>query len=256
MAKRLGFSSMGQPEASFGRIQALALDRRMDFVELRVLEHSLDLPAYFQTHPHVPVAVPVRLLASSVHLAGLGHSDLEEFARFAVLADQLDVPYVRVFGSREGPVTSELLRSAAQGLKTLRAHLAGAGCACRILLETHGIFSAASSCAALNHLLDEPVEILWDTHHTWKLAGESPDQSWELLAPHVRHLHVKDSVRTAEGHRYVPQGQGEFPTAGLLGLLCSNGYVGGISLEWEKLWHPEIASLEEALDGFLEMMRP
>ena len=63
-----------------------------------------------------------------------------------------------------------------------------------ILLETHDALSGATQCAQLCSLLDEPLGIIWDSHHTWRIAGESPAESWKQFGPWVRHVHVKDSI--------------------------------------------------------------
>ena len=41
-------------------------------------------------------------------------------------------------------------------------------------------------------------------------------------------------------------GQGEFPMPTLRKLLAAE-FAGPVSFEWEKLWHPYLPELEEAL---------
>jgi hypothetical protein len=62
-----------------------------------------------------------------------------------------------------------------------------------MLLETHSVFSSSSHCLKLNERLEEPVWNLWDAHHTWRRAGESPRESWHQIGPLVRHLQLSDS---------------------------------------------------------------
>ena len=45
---------------------------------------------------------------------------------------------------------------------------------------------------------------------------------------------------------YVLPGEGEFPTGPIMELLGKE-YAGVVSLEWEKLWHPYLPPLDEAL---------
>ena len=42
--------------------------------------------------------------------------------------------------------------------------------------------------------LAPPLRLIWDSHHTWRLGGESLKFTWEHLGPGLRHVHVKDSV--------------------------------------------------------------
>jgi len=253
----LGFSSMGQPELSFSEFEALAREFDMDFIELRSLEGSLDLPGCFKRRGKALPSVPVRLLASSLQLAKVTPADLEEFFRFGDLAENLQTPYVRVFGggSFGDPVTDAMLHAAASTVETLRERIRREGWKFEILLETHSAFSSSRHCSALNRLLKEPLGILWDSHHTWKLAGEDFALSWNLLGPWVRHVHFKDS-RTADGtcHLVLP-GEGNFPAAELLELLTREGFRGGLALEWEKLWHPELPPLHDALGAFARVIR-
>jgi sugar phosphate isomerase/epimerase len=116
-------------------------------------------------------------------------------------------------------------------------------------METH---DALFTSGAINRFAEAAggVAVLWDSHHTWKRGGEDPVTTWRAIQPHVIHLHVKDSVSEPSGkhpYRYVFPGEGEFPAIALFAALRGDGYSGVVSLEWERLWHPELAPLSEAL---------
>ena len=57
------------------------------------------------------------------------------------------------------------------------------------------------------------------------------------------------------GWQYVLNGEGEIPLAEILGLLRRQGFDGWLSYEWEKKWHPELASAEVALPHYVSAMR-
>jgi len=126
-----------------------------------------------------------------------------------------------------------------------------------LLLETHDIFSSTERILALNSRLAEPLKILWDTHHTWFFSKEKLADTWAQLAPFVVHIHYKDSLPddSPHKHHYVLPGDGAFPSAELRTILETANYAGGVSLEWEKKWHPEIAELEPALEKFVKIFR-
>lgn len=130
------------------------------------------------------------------------------------------------------------------------------GFRCEILLETHFAFSSARICRSLNDRLYDPVLILWDSHHTWRRGHEAPDVAWNLLSPWIRHIHYKDS-RMYPGSSidgcYVSPGQGEFPTELLMRELRASDYYYGLSLEWEKFWHPELPDLREVIPAFVRL---
>jgi sugar phosphate isomerase/epimerase len=119
-----------------------------------------------------------------------------------------------------------------------------------MLLETHDAFSASAPCAELMRRLDAPLEVIWDSHHTWRLGGESPADSWACLSPWARHVHVKDSIDKPSARHpftYVLPGDGQAPLAEIVGLLRAQQFAGVVSLEWEKLWHPYLPPLRAAL---------
>ena len=47
-----------------------------------------------------------------------------------------------------------------------------------LILETHDAFSASEPCLNLNSRLSRPLDLIWDTHHTWRVGGESPEFTW------------------------------------------------------------------------------
>ena len=75
--------------------------------------------------------------------------------------------------------------------------------------------------------------------------------TWPAIHRWVRHVHVKDSVSRPSGrhpYSYVFLGEGEFPLRSLVEQLRSDGFEHVLSLEWERMWHPYLPSVEEALE--------
>ena len=112
--------------------------------------------------------------------------------------------------------------------------------------------TAERTAAAIGRLLAVVPEaaILWDAHHTWKKGGEDPLVTWRAIRASVVHVHVKDSVSVPSARHpftYVLPGAGEFPMAPLRAELRAAGFAGPVSLEWERLWHPYLPSLDAAL---------
>ena len=61
--------------------------------------------------------------------------------------------------------------------------------------------------------------------------------------------------RLAEGTRLADFGTGEIPLRAIVESLLEDGYQGYFSLEWEKMWHPELRDLSEELPLFTAYMR-
>lgn len=243
---------MGQPELSLEQFEEIASQFSAEFLEIRGIEGSLDILSIFNKRPIRDINHPIRVLSSSLQLKNASIDDIEDFVEYARLAKRLSVPYIRVFGglSENDSVTSEDLNDTAKMINMVRTLLRKHEITSEILLETHGAFSASELCLQLNKRLIEPINLIWDSHHTWQLAKENLSTTANAIWPFVRHIHFKDSVIVADKYHYVLPGRGEFPTQELFGLLRSRKFTGGLSLEWEKLWHPELPPLTEALSLF------
>ena len=117
------------------------------------------------------------------------------------------------------------------------------------MIETHDSLWTAAAVGRLLTVVPD-VAILWDSHHTWKKGGEDPVATWRAIRTRVVHVHVKDSVDVPSARHpftYVLPGDGGFPIAPLLAALRGEGYAGLVSLEWERMWHPYLPPLDDAL---------
>ncbi|MDB6095004.1 MAG: hypothetical protein JWM32_2566 [Verrucomicrobia bacterium] len=189
--------------------------------------------------------VAVLSLNSSCALIGGAETEWAQLAAFGQLADRLTVPWVRVFdGSSAGETDLSLAWTALDRWRKLRRRFKWKTA---LLVETHGILANAE--AIMRFLGGAPdVGLLWDSHYTW-LCGEDPVTTWQAIGARVERIHVKDSLRCHDapgGCEYVLPGTGEFPM-NRLGPILEREFSGAVTLEWEKLWHPEIPSLEAAL---------
>ena len=122
----------------------------------------------------------------------------------------------------------------------------------KLALETHDGFCSAHRCLQLQAYANIPLDIIWDTHHSWKLGGETLQETWDQMGSLVRHVHIKDSISVPSArhpYSYVLPGEGEFPARKALDLLANNNYQGIVSLEWERKWHPYMPPLDQALDA-------
>ncbi|HEY8966791.1 MAG TPA: TIM barrel protein [Candidatus Methylacidiphilales bacterium] len=255
----LGFSTLGDGDLSLE--QALEWRSRLGFeaIEVRVLEGSLDLPAYFDRRGYPPVPSgekPIRVVGTSLGILSASEADLKAFYRFAEVAHRLRAPYVRIFGDGGAafsePLSEAALDRAAARVEAIRDALREKRWDVELLLEMHDVFSSSERCLALNGRLRHPLGILWDSHHTWRDAGEDPEKTWGALGRWIRHVHYKDSrpKDIGAGYAYVLPGEGTYPGVELAALLRGGGFRGVLSLEWEKWWHPELPPLGEALESF------
>jgi len=179
--------------------------------------------------------------------------------RYVDLAETCKTPYLRVFGggSWRDEMTPDVLARAAGTVERCRQLMRERRASCEMLLETHSVFSSATTCRNLNEILAQPLGMLWDSHHTWKLAGNPRKNPGAKSA----NGSATSTTRQRPGFQregWLPlrrAGAGTFPTRALFDVLAYAGYRRGISLEWEKLWHPDLADMSEALVGFKDIIR-
>lgn len=255
------FSTLGCVELDLSQIVDLATHFGISHLEIRGIAGTLDLPDYFRGRRDESLRlldekkIKIRVLGSSCKLVGVrGEAGMDELYAFSELADELHVPYVRVFGGGEmGTTPSEIdFDQGASRLVRWHEERKKRGWRCELIMETHHGLCSAGNCLKLISLVDVPVWILWDTHHTFLDGGEDIQTTWSQLRPYVRHVHFKDSIATNGGrhpYHYVLPGRGQMPLTELIAMLQADSYTGDLSLEWERHWHKELPSLEEALQA-------
>ena len=94
------------------------------------------------------------------------------------------------------------------------------------------------------------MNLIWDSHHTWRIGNEPIDFTWDQIGTFVRHVHMKDSIdrpSARHAHTYVLPGEGQMPLEEVISLLTQRRFEGFVSLEWERKWHPYLPPIQEAL---------
>ncbi len=257
------FSTLGCPDLELPAAAELARRHGVTQIELRALGGTTALPDHFATRYGSPAAlaatvptlgVTVAAVGTSLRLIGATAETRDAFIAYVPWAIALGAPYLRVFDGGRTADDAELDDAAA----TLRwwTELKRANdWPIDIMVETHDAFAVPDQ---LQGFLDRHpgCSILWDAHHTWRTGGEDPVRTWQRVRDAAVHLHVKDSVPRPAGDgpsacTYVALGEGGFPFDTLLDVLDTDGFVGPVSLEWERFWHPELPPLDDVLPGFV-----
>lgn len=290
---KISFSTLACPDWTWHDVVNFGPQYGFNGVEIRLLGRETDLLKIADLQPHLWPQRQQELAQTGFRVAGLASSVRFDAASSQERAEQIDIgrqyvemcaalggEFIRVFGDvlppESDPARAGMIRQVADGLIELAEAAEVAGI--QILLETHGDFSASPPCEEVMQLANHrSVGLVWDTHHPWRFHGESLGDTWNRLRRWTRHTHWKDSITirdritTAEataaaqaasqlmaGHQhadYVLFRGGEFPALECLQLLLEDGYSGWHSLEWEKMWHPELMGPEIALPLFPIKMR-
>lgn len=292
MPLKISFSTLACPDWTWHDVLKFGSQFGYDGVEIRLLSRETDLlkiddlqPGQWRNRQRELGNTGFRVagLASSVRFdapaAGDRAEQIEIGRRYVDLCVALGGEFIRVFGdvlpATGDPARVATIQQIADGLVELGEIAAPAGI--QILLETHGDFSASPPCVEVMQLANHPyVGLVWDTHHPWRFHGEPLAETWAKLRPWTRHTHWKDSVtlpprestesstaaqaasQLMAGHQhadYVLFRGGEFPAIECMQLLLQSGYTGWHSLEWEKMWHPELMDPEISLPLFPPKLR-
>ncbi|MBN1875397.1 MAG: sugar phosphate isomerase/epimerase [Anaerolineae bacterium] len=265
---KLSFTTLGCPDWTLRQIVENAARMGFDAVDFRGLLTELDITAC--TEFTTDLATTRRLFADH----GVAISGIATSARFAVidaaeqqkqfdearrnmeLAAKLGTHTLRVYGGRvpEGytvdtimPIVVENLRKIGDEAEQFDVTLA---------LETHDDWTDSAAFARLMREAHHPrVRVLWDLHHPYRTNGELPEVTYNNIGAYTVSIHVKDSIPTEGGHRYVFLGEGDVPLKQMLDLLIAGGYNGYAILEWEKRWIRDLPEPEAAFPQYVQQMR-
>jgi len=292
--RKIAYSTLGCPDWNWKQLIERGTEYGYDGVEIRLIERETNLLIRPEFQASQLANRRADLADAGFQVCGLASSvrfdfpDESEWRRqidvgkaYVDLAAELGARFVRVFGDVLPENADEKTRQAAianiaEGLQLLGEYAESIGP--DVIIETHGDYADSRLVRETLARVESPaVGVLWDTHHPWKFCGETVEATFANLQPWVRHTHWKDSVaRSAQDHDeqarqaaelahslmsghqhadYVLFGEGEFPIAECLRLLRDTEYDGWYSLEWEKMWHPELDDPEIALPPFPEKLR-
>jgi sugar phosphate isomerase/epimerase len=113
---------------------------------------------------------------------------------------------------------------------------------------------SASVADLIERVAHPALRAVWDFGNAFA-AGEDPAEGQQQLGQHLGYVHVKDGV-LVDGHwRLTRLGEGDVPLARVIRDLAASGYRGGLCVEWERAWHPDLDPADMALPAALAAMR-
>ncbi len=248
---KLAFSTLGCPDFSWSDIVATAKDLGYSGIELRGLGDNLFSP---RSKPFRPENVATTLeelhkrgLAISCVASGtaLKYSDRQR-ENVAELCDRIDMaarleaPFVRILADERAEANGEVDDEAVlRALNILIPYAEENGVT--LLVETCGVYADTKRLAALlERIPSDCIGALWDVHHPYRFMGETPEQTVQNLGGFIKYTHFKDSVKTDTGFEYRLMGEGDLPFDDIMMALRSINYDGYLSLEWLKVFSPDL----------------
>ena len=262
---KLSFSTLGCPDFSWADIYSMAKDLKFDGIEIRGLGDDIfavtarpfteeQLPKTKQKLKELGIEIPCLSSGCCLKFKNEYENVIFEITQYAILAQKLDTPYIRVLadlepqpdGEVDDKYLSELLKELAVIAEKYNVTL---------LVETNGVYSDTKRLKALlDDVANSHVAALWDIHHPYRYANETPEQTINNLGDYIKYVHVKDSIIINGQVDYRLMGEGDLPVKDILSCLQKNNYNGYISLEWVKRWADHLSDAGIVFPHFANYM--
>ena len=260
---KIAFSTISCPDYTLPQMADAVRAYGYDGIELYALEGQKLLPdllaARLDEVRAALAGVPIYSINSWAQLsnpdAAARQAQARQIERSFELAAELESPLVKTFGGElpTGLDPETVFDYMAETIALLAAR--GRELGVTLVLETHDGFCRGEHVGALLQRVEHPnFAALWDVHHPYR-RGEAVEATDHFIGARVRHAHVKDAVAAGERWAYVLLGEGELPVQAMITTLARRGYDGAIAVDWEKMWHPEIAGPEVALPAYAAGLR-
>ncbi|HWR40334.1 MAG TPA: AMP-binding protein [Patescibacteria group bacterium] len=263
---KLTFSTLGCPDFAWTDIYSMAKDLGFDGIEIRGLGNEIfavhaqpftvaQIPQTLKKLAELRLEIPCLSSGCCLKYADKAEENHEELVQYILLAGKIGTPYIRILADLEakphGEVDDEVVLAALNRL----VPIAEANNV-TLLVETNGVYTDTERlCKLLNQIASDAVAALWDMHHPYRFAGESPGKTVQNLGAYIKYVHIKDSVVDQDGTiRYRMMGEGDLPIESMMLALSSIKYDGYVSLEWVKRWAPDLDDAGVVFPNFANYM--
>ncbi len=265
---KISFSTLACPDFSWTDIYSMAKDFNFDGIEIRGLGNDIfsvkaqpfteaQLPNTINKLKSLGIEIPCLSSGACLKFKDKFEAAKEEITAYAQLAEKLNASYIRILADLEpnpvDEVDDEYIVSVLKELVPIAEQYN-----VTLLVETNGVYSdTARLVKVLEAVGSRKVAALWDMHHPYRFAGETPEQTIANLGEYIKYTHIKDSVMTADGKvEYKIMGTGDIPVKEMLTALESINYRGYVSLEWVKRWSAGLCDAGIVIPQYAEYMAP
>ena len=263
---KIAFSTLACPEFSWSDIYATAKDLGFDGIEIRGLGDDIfavkappfvdsELPGTLKKMRALRLEIPCLSSACCLKDVEQETENRKEIMHYIELAQKLGTPFIRVLADRDVRPEGDEINDAAIAAQLLKLAPIAEQAGVTLLVESNGVYADTTR---LRTLLDsvgsDAVGALWDMHHPFRVANESPEKTIQNLGAYIKYTHIKDSVMTENGLEYRMMGEGDLPIDEMILALRSINYDGYVSLEWVKRWSEELENAGIVFPHFVNYM--
>ncbi len=261
---KLSFSTKGWHNSTFDEFCDIAVDLGFGGIELHNINNRLFTDKDGDFHDYKAAATARRLYEKNLQIpcidmltdiAAPAKADtaFDEFQKCASIAASLNIPYIRV--KAEKAVDSDSANSAVIAFieKTLPV---ATDKKITILIETSGLFSRSNTLRdTLDIFASDNLAALWNMSAAFFEGGESAEEIIKNLGAYIKHVHINDAEKTADGVEFCLIGEGELPIGDMMLALRSVNYDGFLSLVWDPAWCQELDDMEIIFSQFVGYMK-
>jgi sugar phosphate isomerase/epimerase len=161
---------------------------------------------------------------------------LEQTHERIELTADIGAPTMRVFGGNlpDGVTREQAYERVALSLSEVASHAKERGVT--LAFETHDAWTDPRDVAEVLRRVAHPnIACNWDILHPVRTKKASLEESFSILEPWIRHLHIHDG--SGDGIKSVPIGTGIIDHRTVLKCLKSIAFTGFLSGEWIN-WEP------------------
>ena len=270
---KLAFSTLGCPSWTLSEIFNAGKQLGFDGIEFRGIGEQLDLCALPDFAPARRMNTRQRMRDVGLHASCMSSSiqvlssvvdtqsrllAIETAKAYIDLAYAMGAPFVRVFGGDAplGMHYNDAEERAAEMLRSIGDYAQPRHVT--VVVETHdALIDTGKLSSLIRRTHHDSVQVLWDIHHPYRMAGESVEHTMRNLRGHVRYTHIKDSRVDPHSAKYfyVPTGEGDIPLLDAISMLHNDGYEGYLTLEWEKRWDTSLESPDIIFPHFADKVK-
>ncbi len=261
---KYSFLTKGWHDNTFAEFCDVAKDLKFKGIELHNIHNRLFTDKDGAFHDYTSAATVRKLFEMKLQIpcidticnladGGKEKDNIKEIEACINIASNLKIPYIRIYASEQG-YTDEKNKTVADIIAKVLPKAEEKNIC--LLMETSGIYCDTSK---LRELLDsfasDNLGTLWDMYSPYFLADEQPETTIKNLGAYIKHVHIKDAVRTGNETEFCLIGEGETPIAEMMQGLRSVNYDGFISLEWDPKWCEELNDMEIIFSQFVNYMK-
>lgn len=266
---KLSFTTLGCPDWSFAKILDEAQKMGYEGIEVRGVNGVMRAEEIEAFRPENAKETKAQLRAHGLVAVGFGtsasfhdeeryESALDEGKKAIDVCRRMGFSFIRVFGDRipEPSQREAVIGRVISGIGELCDYAKGKNV--QVLLEIHGEFNTVENVMPVADALGgkEAFGFLWDIEHSDKVYGADWPVFYDAIKPYIRHTHIKDHRRKADGgHAYCLIGDGDIPIGDIVNRMHADGFGGYYSLEWEKKWVPTLEEPDVALPAYKAYMQ-